>query len=147
MNIYRYKKYNFEKNRLPVGLPWKEPQVFAMSAPDDDYEIFNDQEYMDNFVAEKYVINEEAGRKYKNLISAKISNMVTSGIITLEDANSYADSTEKTRHYLSEGYWHSAYFSHMEHTPSDTFLGNLHIEVSKYIRNYVNTKYPSNFHV
>ena len=105
MNIYRYKHYDFIKEFLPLGHEWKEPQVFGFEAPDEDYEIFQDQEFMDNFVAEKYELNELEGRKYKNLISAKISNMVTMGLITVEQAETYGESTSVVRGFLSEGYW------------------------------------------
>ena len=146
MNIYRHKHYDFNKDIMPAGVTWKEPQVFAMSPPDDDYELFVDQNYMDEFVAEKYMINEEEGRKYKNLISAKLSNMVTLGVITLEIANAYGDATETTRHYLSEGYWHSAYYTHDAHTPP-VELAVIHEEIKQHIKDYVNNKYPPVFHI
>lgn len=146
MNIYRHKHYDFDKDIMLLGEQWKEPQVFALSPPDDDYELFIDQDYMDEFVAEKYMLNEDEGRKYKNLISAKLSNMVTLGSITLEIANSYGDATETTRHYLSEGYWHSAYYTHDAHTPP-VELNDIHEEIKQHIKDYVNNKYPPVFHI
>ena len=146
MNIYRHKHYDFEQDLMPIEFEYKEPQVFALTPPDDDYELFIDQDYMDEFVAEKYAINEEEGKKYKNLISAKISNRVTMGIISLDSANTYGLATEPVRHYLSEGYWHSAYYAHCSYTPSAEML-QIHNEVKDYIKNYVNTKYPANFSI
>jgi len=146
MNIYRYKHYDFEKDYLPLGFEWKEPQVFAFESPDEDYEIFQDQEWMDNFVAEKYVINEDEGRLYKHLISGKITNMVTSGIITSEESQIYSEKTKAVREFLNDGYWHSAYFA-FETITIDGNLLTLHNEAKEYVKNYVNTKYPLNFYI
>ena len=63
---------------------------------------------MDNFVAEKYLINEEAGREYNHLITARITNMVSSGILTTEEAEAYSLQTYMTRSFLREGHWNSA---------------------------------------
>jgi len=146
MNIYRHKQYDFDKDIMPAGVTWKEPEVFALSPPDEDYELFIDQDYMDEFVAGKYQINEEEGRKYKNLLSAKMTNRITMGQITLEDAEEYSIETEQTRRHLSEGYWHSAYYSHIAYTPT-VALQDIHNEVEQKIREYVNSKYPLLFHV
>lgn len=146
MNIYRYKHYDFIREFLPLGFEWKEPQVFALESPDEDYELFQDQEFMDNFVAEKYELNELEGRKYKNLISAKISNMVTMGLITIEQAETYGESTSVVRGFLSEGYWHSAYFAITSFIPPEALLV-IHNELKDYIKNYVNLKYPIQFKI
>jgi len=144
MNIYRHKNYDFEKDVMPIEFEYKEPQVFALSPPDDDYEVFVDQDYMDEFVAEKYAVNEEEGRKYKNLVSAKITNRITSGIIPIEVANQYTQDIETLRSHLSEGYWHSAYYADLDYTPPIE-VQEIHNEVKEYIKSYVNEKYPPNF--
>ena len=146
MNIYRYKNYDFENDILPIGFEWKEPQVFALESPGDEYELFEDQDYMDNFVAEKYLINEENGRAYKHLISGRITNMVTSGVITAEESQVYSAQTKEVRDFLSEGYWHSAYYAHILIVPDDKFK-DTHEEAREYIKNYVNSKYPENFFI
>jgi hypothetical protein len=144
MNIYRHKHYDFNKNMMPIEFEYKDPQVFGLTPPDDDYELFTDQDYMDQFVAEKYAINEEEGRKYKNLISAKITNRVSSGLIPMEVANQYSIDIDNVRRYLSEGYWHSAYYADIDYIPPEE-IQEIHDEIKNYIKEYVNEKYPSNF--
>ena len=146
MNIYRYKNFDFENNYLPLGFEWKEPQIFGLTNTDTDYELYDDQNYLDEFVAEKYAINQTEGQLYKHLISAKITNMVTNEMLTAEQSQIYSSQTKEARNFLSEGYWHSAYFKLIEFTPI-TELAQLHEEVRIYIKDYVNTKYPPNFSI
>jgi len=105
-----------------------------------------DLEFMNEFTAEKYSINEEKGRGYKHKISGTLSNMVTAGLITLDQANLYGDGTKKVRENLNDGYWHSAYTEHIKHTPIPELEG-IHEEVRIYIRDYVNDKYPTDFQI
>ena len=144
MKIYRYKNANLDNKTVPIEFEYKEPIVFALVAPDEDYELYEDQNYLDNFVAEKYAINQSEGQLYKHLISAKITNMVTNELITTEQSQIYSSQTKEARNFLSEGYWHSAYFAHLSQTP-DAVFQDIHLQVLEYIKNYVNTKYPSSF--
>ena len=147
MNIYRYKNYDFENQFLPLGFEWKEPQIFSLEQPEDtDYELYEDQNYLDNFVAEKYAINQLEGQLYKHLISAKITNMVTNGTISSLQSQTYSEITKEARNFLSEGYWHSAYYAHNEQIP-DAIFEDIHLEVLNYIKDYVNSKYPPNFFI
>ena len=146
MNVYRYKNANQDNQTVPIQFEYKEPIVFALSAPDGDYELYENQEYMDNFVAEKYAINQTEGQLYKHLISAKVTNMVTNGIITAEQSQVYSLETKEARDFLSEGYWHSAYYSLVDVSPI-TLLSILNNQSLEYIKQYVNTKYPPNFFI
>ena len=105
-----------------------------------------DLEYMNQFIAEKYSINEEKGRKYKHYISGTLSNMVNAGIVTIEQAEIYGLGTKAVREHLNDGYWHSAYFAHVSFTPAQE-LQSLHDEIGLYIKDYVNTKYPESFKI
>lgn len=146
MNIYRYKNFDFDNNYLPLGFEWKEPQIFGLTNTDEDYELYEDQNYLDKFVAEKYAINQTEGQLYKHLISAKITNMVTNEMLTAEQSQIYSAQTKEARNFLSEGYWHSAYFAHLSQTP-DSVFEDIHLEVLNYIKDYVNSKYPTNFSI
>lgn len=147
MNIYRYKNYDFQNEILPIGFEWKTPQIFTTEEIlDTDYELYKNAEYLDNFVAEKYAINQNEGQTYKHLISAKITNMVTNGLVSIEQSQVYSETSKDVRLYLSEGYWHSAYYAHVVQVPIQE-LENIHFEVLAYIKNYVNTKYPANFFI
>ncbi len=146
MNIYRYKNYDFENNILPIGFDWKEPEIFADRLPDSDYFLVTDQDILDKFVAEKYAINQEEGQTYKHLITARITNMVTNGTITAEQSQVYSLQTKEARDFLSEGYWHSAYYALIDVSPI-TNLSILNNESLDYIKNYVNTKYPPIFFI
>jgi len=127
VNIYRYKFYDFDLDMLPVGHEWKEPQVIAEEAPDADYEVFEDQDYLDALVADKYKENEAAGKDYTYLVTAKIANMVSREEISIAEAEEYGILTFPVRGYLREGYWHSAYFG-MLVAPSSKFAV-LHEEI------------------
>jgi len=105
-----------------------------------------DLEFMNEFTAEKYSINEEKGRAYKHVISGTLSNMVTVGLITLDQANLYGDGTKKVRENLNDGYWHSAYFTHIQYTP-EIELEDLHEQIRLHIKDHVNTKYPEQFKI
>lgn len=145
MKIYRYKFYDFEKDMLPIGKEWKDPEVVAEVSPGEDYEIFEDRDYLDALVADKYKQNEAAGKDYTYLVTAKIANMVGREEITIAEAEEYGILTEKVRGYLREGYWHSAYFG-MLVEPSSKFL-SLHEEIKTYIKNYIKLNYETIFHI
>jgi hypothetical protein len=147
MKVYRYKNANEDNQTVSIEFEYKEPIIFSLEKPEDkDYELFEDQNYLDNFVAEKYAINQSEGQLYKHLISAKITNMVTNGIITSEQSQVYSETSKDVRLYLSEGYWHSAYYAHVVQVPTPE-IESIHFEVLEYIKNYVNTKYPPNFFI
>ena len=76
MNIYRYTNYDFEKDYLPVGFEQKEPQVFSESAPDKDYILYDNEDYLVSFLKEKYILNAENGSDYVYVITAKIKNLI-----------------------------------------------------------------------
>jgi hypothetical protein len=146
MNIYKYKNANLDNQTVDIEFQYKEPIVFGLVAPDEDYELFEDQNYLDKFVAEKYAVNQTEGQLYKHLISAKITNMVTNEMLTAEQSQIYSAQTKEARNFLSEGYWHSAYFAHLSQTP-DAVFQDIHLEVLNYIKDYVNSKYPPNFSI
>jgi len=108
--------------------------------------FYLDPDFGDGWVAIKYEINEEEGRKYKHLISAKIINMVTSGSISSEEAEEYSRKTSVVRQYLGEGYWNSAYYEIINLKVSGS-LSALHFEIMGDIKKYVNDKYPDNFKI
>ncbi len=92
MNIYRYKNYNAEKQIVPIEFEYKEPEVFALEQPDKDYEQINDEDYLVNFLKEKYILNAENGSDYVYVITAKINLNIQNGLITLEQGTNYANS-------------------------------------------------------
>ncbi len=147
MNIYRYKNYDFEKQILPLGFEWKEPQIFSTEQPTDtDYILYDNQDYLVNFLKEKYILNAENGSDYVYVITAKINLNIQNGVITLEQGTEYANSVNLVINDLKKGYWHTAYYYHNAITP-ETELTTLHNEVKEYIKNYVNTKYPEPFKI
>ena len=147
MNIYRYKNYDFEKQILPLGFEWKEPQIFAIEQPaDTDYELFADEDYLISFLKEKYIINAENGSDYVYVITAKINLNIQNGVITLDQGTKYANDVNLVINDLKKGYWHTAYFYHDAITP-DSELLTLHNEIKEYIKNYVNEKYPEQFKI
>ena len=68
------------------------------------------------------------------------------GIISVTEAETYGKLTAKVRAFLTEGYWHSAYYEHIKIIPDFT-LEALHLEIKTYIKEYVNAKYPSQFNI
>lgn len=108
--------------------------------------FYLDPEFSDEFVASKYGINEEEGRKYNHLITAKITNMVTGGILTAEEAENYSLQTYQVRSFLREGHWNSAYYELISKVV-DTKLSTITNDAIEHIKNYVNTKYPPNFNI
>ena len=146
MNIYRYKNYNAEKQIVPIEFEYKEPEVFALEAPDKDYEEINDEDYLVNFLKEKYILNAENGSDYVYVITAKINLNIQNGVITLEQGTNYANSVNLVINDLKKGYWHTAYYYHNAITP-EAELTTLHNEVLEYIKSYVNTKYPEQFKI
>ena len=146
MNIYRYINYDFEKDYLPTGFEQKEPQVFAETAPDEDYFLFDDEDYLVNFLKEKYIINAENGSDYVYIITAKINLNIQNGVITLEQGTNYGNSVNLVINDLKKGYWHTAYYYHDAITPEADLL-TLHNEIKQYIKDYVNEKYPIQFKI
>jgi hypothetical protein len=108
--------------------------------------FYLDPEFGDEFVAGKYGINEEEGRKYNHLITAKITNMVTGGLLTPEEAEEYSLQTYQTRSFLREGHWNSAYYELISKVV-DSKLMEITNEAIEHIKNYVNDKYPDNFNI
>lgn len=146
MNIYRYINYDFEKDYLPVGFEQKEPQVFAESAPNKDYILYDNEDYLVSFLKEKYILNAENGSDYVYIITAKINLNIQNGIITLEQGTTYGNSVNLVINDLKKGYWHTAYYYHDAITPEADLLA-LHNEIKQYIKDYVNEKYPIEFKI
>jgi len=146
MNIYRYKNYDFEKGILPIGKEWKTPEVYALEAPGSDYEIVQDEAYLIEFIKEKYKINGDSGKDYVLTITAKLNLYIQSGIVTVEEAEDYANNTENVIRELNRGYWHSAYFYLISYVPIEKF-SILHLDIKEVIKSYVNDKYPPVFKI
>ena len=146
MNIYRYKNYDAEKQIVPIEFEYKVPEVFTLEAPDKDYEIINDEDYLVNFLKEKYILNAENGSDYVFVITAKINLNIQNGLITIEQGTNYANSVNLVINDLKKGYWHTAYYYHDAITP-DPALTTIHNDIKEYIKNYVNSKYPEPFKI
>lgn len=147
MNIYRYKNYDFEKDMLPLGFEWKEPQIIMDSQPEDlDYVIYDDKEYLIEVLKDKYIINAEKGSDYVYVMTAKINLNIQTGIITLKQGTDYATQGGPVINDLKKGYWHTAYYYHIAIQPEEELI-DLHNEIKEYIKNYVNTTYTEAFRI
>ena len=111
-----------------------------------DGDFTSDTEYMESFLIEKYKVSAEKGREYIFLVTAKINIMVQLGHITLVEAEEYGVGVSTTLNELERGYWHSSFNSAFAYAPIASMVV-LHNEVTSYIKNYVNTIYPDNFHI
>jgi len=146
MNVYRYKNANEDNQSVPIEFEYKEPIVFSDSAPDEDYQLFNDEDFLVDFLKEKYILNAENGSDYVYVITAKINLSIQNGDITLEEGTNYGNSVNLVINDLKKGYWHTAYYYHDAIQP-DTVLIKLHNEIKDFIKNYVNDKYPEAFRI
>ena len=147
MNIYRYKNYDFVNDILPNGFEWKNPEVYAMEQPTDtDYELYQDEDYLVQFLKERYISNAENGSDYVFVITAKVNLNIQNGLITLEQGTTYGNLVDETINELKKGYWHTAYFKQDALTPENELL-TLHNEIKQYIKDYVNEKYPEPFKI
>ena len=147
MNMYRYKNYDFVNDRLPLGFPWKEPQVFAASLPDSDYEVFEDSEYSKEFIKSKYYVNEANGKDMTFEVSATIVVLVEEGLVSATESNDYSVAVRPVLTELTNGFFHSAYYEALQvdmssYSPS---VVQVHNDVVDEIRDYVNDKYPPQF--
>lgn len=153
MKTFRHKNYDFDKGYMPIEFEYAEPIVMAEEAPSDDYEEYYDEQYMLNFLVEKYKINAELGKAYFLDLSARMSLMITNEVITLDQGEEYGQLVDKVGVELTKGYFHSAYKAMAEVDPSAVMvepsaeLNTLHTEIKAYLREYVNTKYPEVFHI
>ena len=109
-------------------------------------EGFNSTEYLQKFLKDKYIINSETGKDFVFEMTSKLSVLIQTGQITIQEAENYGVLVEKTTRELNQGYFHSAYFAQIEISPIQEILP-LHNETVAYIKDYVNEKYPIQFHI
>jgi hypothetical protein len=149
MKIFRYKNYDFEKGRLPLGFEWKTPEVIALEPPDGDYsnyEEYDDISYLIDLGTESYKESIEKGKNYVSKIASTLNVYARVGVITVSEANQYGIETNPVTSELNKGFWHSAYYELINITPPKSLEG-LHEEVRLHIRDYVNTNYGGVFSI
>lgn len=149
MKIFRYKKYDFENQILPLGFEWKTPEVIAIEPPDgdyDNYEEYSDLNYLIDLGAESYKDSIDKGKDYVSKIASTLNVYARVGLITVSEANQYGIDTNPVTGELNKGFWHSAYYEHINITPPKN-LETLHEEVRLYIRDYVNSNYGGVFSI
>lgn len=144
MKTYRYVHFDFEKNILPLGAEWKEPQVRANEAPDKDYYEVTDPDVLIPLEEDIYEESEIEGTSYVRKIASTLKVYVQIGTITKEEATAYGTDTKGVSDDLKKGWWHSAYYAHIDITPP-TGIVNLHEEIRITIKDYVNSNYPDQF--
>ena len=105
-----------------------------------------DTEYLKHFLKEKYILNAENGKDFVFENTAKLNILIQSGALTIEEAENYGEQVDKATNELLKGYFHSAYTKHVNvEVPNG--LTVFHQEATDFIKNYINTKYPINFHI
>ncbi len=146
MKLFRYRNFNFEREILPLGAEWKEPQVFALEAPDEDYYEVVDPNILIPLQESSYEESETAGASYVRKIASTLKVYAQLGNITPEEASLYGNLTNPVSTELKKGWWHSAYYAHILLVPPKS-LEPFHEEVKEYIKNIVNTSYPAQFYI
>ncbi len=153
MKTFRHKNYDFDKGYMPIEFEYAEPIVMAEEAPSDDYEEYYDEQYMLNFLVEKYKINAETGIAYFFDISSRMSLMITNEVITLGQGEEYGQLVDKVGVELMKGYFHSAYWAIASVDPATEMtepsepINNLNEEIKGYLKEYVNSKYPPTYRI
>ena len=115
------------------------------------YDLLNgdfttDDDYLESFLIDKYKINAEKGLEYVFLITAKLGLLIQNETITIVEAETYGSLVSSVFIELERGYWHSAFNCAFNYTPISS-ISNLHNDLLYNIKNYVNTKYPEQFHI
>jgi hypothetical protein len=146
MKLYRYKHFDFERNFLPLGVQWKEKQVFAINPPDEDYYEVTNEAILIPLQESSYEESEIAGASYVRKIASTLKVYAQLGNITPEEASGYGAMTNPVSTELKKGWWHSAYYAHVLITPPDS-LESFHEQIRLYIRSVVNSSYPSQFYI
>lgn len=149
MKIFRYKNYDFEKGFLPKGFEWRPVEVIGEEPPEgdyDNYEEYEDIDYLISLGTESYKESIEKGKDYVSKIASTLNVYARVGMITVSEANQYGISTNPVTSELNKGFWHSAYYEHVSINPPKS-LEQLHEEVRLYIRDYVNENYGGVFSI
>jgi hypothetical protein len=146
MKLFRYKHFDFEKQILPLGVSWKEPEVLANESPDEDYYEVTDERVLIPLQESSYEQSETAGASYVRKIASTLKVYAQLGNITAEEASEYGSMTNPVSTELKKGWWHSAYYAHVSLTPPES-LKSFHEEIKIYIKQVVNSSYPSQFYI
>ena len=146
MKVYRYKNYDFENNVLPLGFDWKEPEVYAVDAPDSDYEICNDEFCELKFLKEMYTERITDGQELNLERTAKGYIMLVGGTITSTQLQTFGTGTDGLTLALSKGYFHSAYNILDAYTP-EAILLDYYTDLKATIKDYVNANYEDYFKI
>ena len=146
MKLFRYKHFDFERNYLPLGSEWKQKEVIALEAPDEDYYEVTDEKILIPLQESSYEESETAGASYVRKIASTLKVYAQLGNITPEEASGYGAMTNPVSTELKKGWWHSSYYAHVLITPPESLEG-FHEEIRLYIRSIVNASYPSQFYI
>ncbi len=117
MKIFRYKKYDFDRDLLPLGFTDKPKEVIALESPGEDYEEYVNLEYMIALQESAYEESETAGTSFVRKIASTLKVYAQLGTISTEEANLYGTATNPVSMELKKGWWHSAYYEHIKIVP------------------------------
>lgn len=146
MNVYRHKQYDFDKGLMPLGVEWKEPEVYSETLPDSDYELYSNHDEEILLLKDIYKTRIADGEDYNLESTAEGYFLLIHGAVTLAELETYGADTEHVGVYLAKGYWHSAYLELLDYVPSAT-MASYHASSLATIKDYVNTNYESYFHI
>ena len=146
MRVYKHKDYDFEKGCFPLGVEWKEPEVFAESLNDPDYELCETDECDIEHLKNLYKKRIEDGEDLNLENTAKMYKMVVDGGLSSVDLYTYTDGITIVSRFLSKGYWHSAYTEMNSITPTSSLV-LFNTELKEKIKTYVNENYESYFYI
>lgn len=137
-----------QADNLIINGSFNDEQIDEIKAKYSSFatDMFSDDDLMIKFLSDKYRINAETGSDYVFDLSAKMNLLIQKEIVTIEEAELYCEQTSHAINELKKGYFHSAYKFHVQVLPIAP-LQDLHDEVASYLKNYVNEKYPENFHI
>ena len=105
-----------------------------------------DSEYFQTYLKEAYIINSINGEDLVFENTAKLNISIRLGVITVVEGEAYGEQVKDVSSELNQGYFHSAYYKHIAVTPIIS-LQSFHDDVTVYLKDYVNTNYPIDFHI
>jgi len=111
MKQFRYKHYNVETDSIPMGVDYKEPEVWAEEAPDSDYIDVTTEESYILYEKGRYIEREEQGHEYSNLMDARLvvlGNMIPNSGLSETVRNLIDEMLAPSRVLVSSGRWMSA---------------------------------------
>lgn len=147
MKFWRYTHYDVDTGVYALGFPIKDPEIISETSPGADYVEVPEALTLVGVQAKGYEFYRNEGQKYFNWFRSLYLVNVSSGLITMTDANHIYGLTDTAMQEVDTGSWHSCY-NFIQGVPVDAiFTQERKDELLNKARDFINANYPPAFHV